>query len=314
MSPPASLAALPAPLYARLFGYGTRRGVASMILGMAAFIINDTLIKLASASVPTGQLITMRNIMAATLIVMLVVMTGQAAHLRRAADRVVVARSLIDVIATLCYLLALFHMPIGNVTAINMATPLAMTAAAAVFMGVPVGWRRWSAIVAGFLGVLLIVQPEAEGFNAYSLLAIAAVVFIVARDLTTRRIDTGIPSLVITLTNAVFVLLGALALSAWEGWVAVNLVQVLLLAGAGLFLIGGYLLIVDAFRHGDLATVGPFRYTGLIWALLSGFLVWGDIPNLLAFAGIVIVVASGLYVLHRERVKAREEAAANPGN
>lgn len=314
MSPPASLAALPAPLYARLFGYGTRRGVASMILGMAAFIINDTLIKLASASVPTGQLITMRNIMAATLIVMLIVMTGQAAHLRRAADRVVVARSLIDVIATLCYLLALFHMPIGNVTAINMATPLAMTAAAAVFMGVPVGWRRWSAIVAGFLGVLLIVQPEAEGFNAYSLLAIAAVVFIVARDLTTRRIDTGIPSLVITLTNAVFVLLGALALSAWEGWVAVNLVQVLLLAGAGVFLIGGYLLIVDAFRHGDLATVGPFRYTGLIWALLSGFLVWGDIPNLLAFAGIVIVVASGLYVLHRERVKAREEAAANPGN
>ncbi len=314
MSPPASLAALPAPLYARLFGYGTRRGVASMILGMAAFIINDTLIKLASASVPTGQLITMRNIMAAALIVMLIVMTGQAAHLRRAADRVVVARSLIDVIATLCYLLALFHMPIGNVTAINMATPLAMTAAAAVFMGVPVGWRRWSAIVAGFLGVLLIVQPEAEGFNAYSLLAIAAVVFIVARDLTTRRIDTGIPSLVITLTNAVFVLLGALALSAWEGWVAVNLVQVLLLAGAGVFLIGGYLLIVDAFRHGDLATVGPFRYTGLIWALLSGFLVWGDIPNLLAFAGIVIVVASGLYVLHRERVKAREEAAANPGN
>jgi drug/metabolite transporter (DMT)-like permease len=314
MSPPASLAALPAPLYARLFGYGTRRGVASMILGMAAFIINDTLIKLASASVPTGQLITMRNIMAAALIVMLIVMTGQAAHLRRAADRVVVARSLIDVIATLCYLLALFHMPIGNVTAINRATPLAMTAAAAVFMGVPVGWRRWSAIVAGFLGVLLIVQPEAEGFNAYSLLAIAAVVFIVARDLTTRRIDTGIPSLVITLTNAVFVLLGALALSAWEGWVAVNLVQVLLLAGAGVFLIGGYLLIVDAFRHGDLATVGPFRYTGLIWALLSGFLVWGDIPNLLAFAGIVIVVASGLYVLHRERVKAREEAAANPGN
>lgn len=314
MSPPASLAALPAPLYARLFGYGTRRGVASMILGMAAFIINDTLIKLASASVPTGQLITMRNIMAAGLIVVLIVMTGQAAHLRRAADRVVITRSLIDVIATLCYLLALFHMPIGNVTAINMATPLAMTAAAAVFMSVPVGWRRWTAIAAGFLGVLLIVQPEAEGFNAYSLLAIAAVVFIVARDLTTRRIDTGIPSLVITLTNAVFVLLGALALSAWEGWVAVNLVQVLLLAGAGVFLIGGYLLIVDAFRHGDLATVGPFRYTGLIWALLSGFLVWGDIPNLLAFAGIVIVVASGLYVLHRERVKAREEAAANPGN
>ena len=297
------------PVYARLLGDGTRRGVASMILGMAAFVTNDTLIKLASVTTPTGQLITMRNIMAAGLILALILATGQAGQLRRIADRVVMTRSGLDIVATILYLIALFHMPIGNVTAINMATPLAMTAAAAVFLQVPVGWRRWTAVIIGFLGVVLIVQPRAEGFNAYALVAIASIVFIVSRDLTTRQIDKTIPSLIVALANALFVLAGALVLSGFEGWVTVGWREYLLLGGAGLFLIGGYLLIVDAFRHGDLATVGPFRYTGLIWALVSGFVVWGELPNLLACGGIVIVVAAGLYVLHRERLKAQDEAA-----
>jgi drug/metabolite transporter (DMT)-like permease len=309
MRPASETPASSPPFYARLLGYGTRRGVTSMILGMAAFVTNDTLIKLASVTTPTGQLITMRNIMAAALILGLIVITGQAGQLRRITDRVVMTRSGLDIVATILYLIALFHMPIGNVTAINMATPLAMTAAAAVFLQVPVGWRRWTAVVIGFLGVVLIVQPSAEGFNAYALVAVASIVFIVSRDLTTRQIDKTIPSLVVALANALFVLAGALVLSGFEGWVAVGWREYLLLGGAGLFLIGGYLLIVDAFRHGDLATVGPFRYTGLIWALVSGFLVWGELPNLLACGGIVIVVGAGLYVLHRERLKAQDEAA-----
>jgi len=276
-----------------------------MLLGMASFVTNDMLTKLASSTTPTGQLVTIRNIMATLLILGLIALTGQAGQLRRITDRVILLRSGMDVVATLLYLLALFHMQIGNITAINMATPLVMTAAAALFLRAPVGWRRWSAVAAGFVGVMLIVQPRASGFNAYSLLALAAVIFIVARDLTTRRLDPTIPSLVVTLCNSGFVLVGAIALSTMEGWVAVGWREYSLLIASGLFLIGGYLLIVDAFRHGDLATVGPFRYTGLIWALLFGFLVWGDIPNALAMGGIFIVVASGLYVLHRERLKVR---------
>lgn len=304
-APPVS----PAPLYARLLGYGTRRGVASMILGMAAFVTNDSLIKLASTTVPTGQLISMRNVLTAALLLAVLLATGQAAQIRRCLDRPVLMRSTIDVVATICYLIALFHMPIGNVTAINMSTPLLMTAVAAVLLQIPVGWRRWTAVAVGFVGVTLIVQPRAEGFNAYALLALASTVFIVARDLSTRRIGKDVSSLAIALANAIVVLIGALALSAFEGWVAVGWRELLLLGGASLFLILGYLLIVDAFRHGDIATIGPFRYTGLIWALAAGYLVWGDLPNSLAWCGIVIVVGSGLYVLHRERIKAQEEAA-----
>ena len=298
--------------YTRLLGQGTRRGVTSMILGMASFVTNDMLTKLASATTPTGQLVSIRNITATLLIIVLIALTGQARRLRRVADRVILTRSSFDVVATILYLIALFHMQIGNITAINMATPLVMTAAAALFLRAPVGWRRWSAVAAGFVGVMLIVQPSAQGFNNYSLLALAAVIFIVARDLTTRRLDPEIPSLVVTLGNSVFVLCSALALSAMEGWVAIGLREYTLIVASGLFLICGYLLIVDAFRHGDLATVGPFRYTALIWALVFGLIVWGDIPNNLAIVGIVIVVGSGLYVLHRERLKARSPAPEEP--
>lgn len=306
----ARLAFPPAALYARIFGTATGRGIASMILGMAAFVVNDTLTKIASESVPLGQLIATRNVMATALILALIWMSGQAGQLRRAANRAVVTRSSFDIVATFLFLIALFNMPIGNVMAINMATPLAMTAAAAILLKSPVGWRRWSAVLAGFGGILLIVQPSAEGFNAYALVAVASVIFIVGRDLSTRNIDKSIPSLVVTLTNAVFVLVSALILSVFQGWVAMGWREIVLLGGAGFFLVGGYLLIVDAFRHGDLVTVGPFRYTGLVWALASGYLIWGDIPNLLAQAGIAIVVASGLYVLHRERLRARAERVA----
>src|SRR3546814_4511231 len=116
--------------------------------------------------------------------------------------------------------------------------------------------------------------------------------FIVARVLTTRRVDSASPSLGGTLGNSVFVLCSAFVLSTMEGWVAIGLREYALLVASGLFLICGYLLIVDAFRHGDLATVGPFRYTALVWALFFGLVVWGDIPNALAIAGIVIVVRS----------------------
>jgi drug/metabolite transporter (DMT)-like permease len=293
-----------------MFGTGTGRGIASMVLGMAAFVVNDTLTKIASETVPLGQLIATRNVMATALILFLIWMSGQAGQLCRAVNRAVVTRSSFDIVATFFFLIALFNMPIGNVMAINMATPLAMTAAAAMLLKAPVGWRRWSAVLAGFVGILLIVQPSGEGFNAYALAAVASVIFIVGRDLSTRNIDQSIPSLVVTLTNAVFILVSALILTVFQGWVAMGWREIALLAGAGLFLVAGYLLIVDAFRHGDLVTVGPFRYTGLVWALLSGFIIWGDIPNPLAQAGIAIVVASGLYVLHRERIRARDAKLA----
>jgi drug/metabolite transporter (DMT)-like permease len=288
--------------YERLFGTGTRRGVASMTLSMMLFIVNDSLVKVVSASLGAGQLIAIRGLIASLIVLALIAGTGAARHLRRAWSGPAVWRGILDMVGSLLYLLALFHMPIGNATAINMTSPLGMTAAAALFLKESVGWRRWSAVVVGFCGVLMVVQPRADGFNYWSLLAIGAVFFVVARDLMTRRMRADIPSLIIVMSASVVVMLGSLGFSLVEGWKPVGWSDIALLSLAAAFVIGGYYLIVDAMRHGALSVVGPFRYTALIWALLSGYLVWGDVPNLLAISGIAVIVGSGLYVLHRERV------------
>lgn len=299
--------------YSRLLGHGTRRGIVSMILCMALFVANDTLIKLASSEMPTGQIMAVRGVMATALVLALAAGTGALPHIRRSLNGTVLLRAGLDLIASLLYLLALFKMPIGNVTAINMASPLVMTAAAALVLKEPVGWRRWSAVAVGFIGVLMIVQPRAEGFNFYSLVAVASIAFIVSRDLVTRRVDPEIPSIIIVLATSVVVAVGAASLAVVETWSWPSARALALLAAAAVFLIGGYQLIVDAMRHGALSVVGPFRYVALVWALGAGYVVWGDVPNAMAFLGIATVVGSGLYVLHRERVRhAARVAAAAP--
>lgn len=274
-----------------------------MLLGMAAFVVTDALMKLTSSDLPTGQLIFLRGMMAALIVLALVAGSGMLIHLPRILERTVIARSLFDLVASFLYLIALFHLPIGNITAINMASPLAITAVAAVLLKADVGWRRWTAIAIGFLGVLMVVQPSAQGFNAYSGFAIGAVVFVVARDLTTRRIPSAVPSVIVTLANTLFVTAGAFIYSMFEGWAIPTSASLLQVVGTAIFVVVGYLLIVDAFRHGEVAVVGPFRYTALIWALLAGYLIWNEKPNLLAFCGIFVIVGSGLYVLHREKVR-----------
>ena len=283
-----------------------RRGIASMVVAMACFIANDTLVKLASQSLPTSQLIFLRGVMATLLVLSVAHAIGATRSLREAARGSVAARAAVDAIATMLYLVSLFHLPIANATAINLASPLFITVFAVLFMREQVGWRRWAAICTGFAGVLLIIQPRAEGFNVFALVCLAATVCHAARDLLTRRIPRGIPSILVTLSTAIAVTLLSGALSLIEGWRPFGATQLGLLALASLFLAGGYYAIIDGMRHGEVSLISPFRYTGLLWALILGFLVWGDAPNPLAWSGITLLIGSGLYMLHRERVRARD--------
>jgi len=283
-----------------------RRGILSMTGAMAAFIVNDALVKYASQSMPTAQLICVRGVMASLLVLAVAHALGATARIGAIAQGAVALRAGVDAVATMLYLVSLFHLPIANATAINLASPLFITAFAVLFMSERVGWRRWLAIMVGFGGVLLVIQPRAEGFNVFALVCLLATVFHAARDLLTRRIDAGVPSILVTLATAVAVTLLSGVLSVFEGWRAFGLFELALLALASVFLAGGYYLIIDGMRHGEVSLVAPFRYTGLLWALGIGFIVWRDVPNTLAWAGIALLIGSGLYVLHRERVRASE--------
>ena len=217
----------------------------------------------------------------------------------------ILARCVAEVGAALLYLTALFHMPIADCNAILQFTPLALTAGAALFLGARVGWRRWLAPLVGLMGVLIIIRPGAAQFNPYAMLALLSVVFIAARDLITRRLGAEVPTLAI----AVHVhdsrhpveprpdALRDLALAVARGALA--------LAGAGAAFLGGQYWIVRAMRTGDIAVVAPFRYSIILWAILAGFLVWREMPDLGSWIGIAIVTAAGLYTFLREHRLAR---------
>jgi drug/metabolite transporter (DMT)-like permease len=295
-----------------------RRGIAAMALAMTSFVSNDALVKYVSESLPSAQLIFIRGLFAMALLLGVAHALGAlrsrpgpaGGGVRVILQRPVLVRSALDSLATLTYLTSLFHLPLGNATAINMATPLFITLFAVIAFSERVGAARWLAISAGFLGVLLIVQPSTTGFNGYALLCLGGTLLHTGRDLITRTIPKSTPSILITLSTAVTVTALAGLLSIFQGWQPVTLPQMALLAAASVFLSSGYFLLVVGMRAGEMSLIAPFRYTGLLYALALGWLIWGDIPNALAWTGIVLMVGAGLHVLHGERARSRAELEA----
>lgn len=289
-----------------------RRGIVCMVGAMGCFVTNDALVKFASQSMPSAQLIFIRGFMSVLLVLAVAHALGATPRMREAARGWVAGRALVDAIATMLYLGSLFHLPIGNATAINLAAPLFMTLFAALFMAERVRGARWLAVGFGFLGVLLVIQPRADGFNAWALVCLLGTLFHAARDLMTRRIHAGIPSILITLSTAVAVTVVSGLGSLLQGWQPFGLFEFGLLSLASVFLTGGYYFIITSMRHGEMTLVAPFRYSGLLFALVLGFAVWGDVPNALAWFGIALMIASGLYVLVSEKRRLPEATMAPP--
>jgi len=282
-----------------------RRGIQLMIGAMACFIANDAIVKLVSESLSAGQLIFIRGAMATLLVIAFARATGAELRVPVAARRPVALRAGIDALATFLYLVSLFNMPIATATAINMAAPLFIVALAGPLLGERVDARRWLAVAAGFGGVLLVIQPGTDGFDLWALLCLAATLLHALRDFATRRIPAGVSSIAITLATAGSVTLLAALLSALQGWQPVGARELGLLAAAAVFLASGYHLVIRSTREGEFSVIAPFRYSGLLLALLVGWVVWGDLPNLLGWSGIALLMLAGLYLIHCERRRAR---------
>ncbi|MFZ4757096.1 MAG: DMT family transporter [Burkholderiaceae bacterium] len=292
-----------APSSAEAARRANRRGIRFMVAAMACFIANDAMVKLASASLPAAQLIFVRGMMATLLVLLVARATGTPIVPRLLMRGPVALRSGLDALASLTYLVSLFNLPLANATAINMASPLLIVALAVPLLGERVDARRWAAIAAGFAGVLMVIQPRPEGFNGYALLCLFAAGLHALRDLVTRRIPTGVPSLAITLSTAVAVTVLAGLLSMLQGWAPLTTGSLALLAAASVFLASGYHLMIRGTRIGDMSAIAPWRYTGLLWALILGWVVWGDVPNALGWAGITLLMAAGLYLIRRDRLR-----------
>lgn len=278
------------------------RGAVFMAVAMAGFVLNDTMMKLVFADLALFQAIFLRGLLLSLLLAVLALWRGQLLHRPTRGDgRVMGLRVVGEIGSAVCFLTALYHMPIANATAIIQAIPLAITLAAALFFGEQVGWRRYSAIAVGFAGVMIIVRPGAEGFNAYAFWALGAVAFMVLRDLATRRLSQGIPSLYVAFVTAVMTGAFAGVVSLTEAWQPLAPRNLGLLAGSAGFLVFGYLFSIKAMRVGEVAFVSPFRYTILIWAIILGIVVFGDVPDGWTLTGAAVVVATGIYTFYRER-------------
>lgn len=281
---------------------GNLIGALLMMASMFCFTVNDAFVKLTDGALPLPQLLALRGMMATALIFGLALALGR---LRFRIDRrswvLIGLRCLAEIGAAYFFLTALLHMPLANVTAILQTLPLTLTLAAFVILAEPVGWRRVTAIAAGFCGVLLIVRPGAEGFTIWSVYALIAVLCVTARDLLTRRLPPATPSMSVTLLTSLAVTLWFAAASAFRPWMPVEPVIWQLLAASAFFVVGGYFFSIQTMRVGEVSFVAPFRYTSLLWALMLGWAVFGDWPAWQTLLGAAIVVAAGLFTFWRER-------------
>lgn len=288
------------------------QGALYMTLSMTAFAVNDTFIKLLGDHLPFFQILFLRSVGTVAFIAL---MAWQAGHLRfrfAPADRRLVGiRAVAEIAAAVCFINALFHLPLANVTAIIQALPLTVTLAAALFLGEAVGWRRFLAIGVGFVGVMLIVRPGAEDFSVYSIYALLAVVCVTVRDLAARRLSPEVPSVSVALATSCAVLIFSALGALGTDWAPMAGRDWLWMAGSVAAIIVGYLVSVMAMRQGEIGVVTQFRYTALLVALVLGYLVFGDWPDEVTLLGAGLVVATGLFTLWRERQTSRPKPVSH---
>lgn len=292
------------------------RGAVLMMVSMAAFTFNDAFMKMISAKLPLFQILMLRGILTTCLIALVMLAMGRLRFAVPREDRwLVFTRVVAEAASAYFFLTALFNMPIANVSAIMQALPLAITLAAAVFFREPVGWRRLSAIFVGFFGVMMIIRPGAEDFTIYSLYTLAAVIVVTIRDLATRRLSAETPSMAVTFYSSLGVTFFFAMAAPSQGWVPVDGYAAMMIAGASVMVIGGYICSIMVMRIGEISFVATFRYTSLVWALLLGWLVFGDWPKPVTLLGASIVIGSGVFMLLRERQinrRVAKAAAARP--
>lgn len=288
---------------------GNVLGMLAMLAAMGCFCFNDAFVKLVGHGLPIAEIITIRGLFAFAIILPIAISFGVLKHARQLSQVAVLLRIIGETSATGLFLLGLMNMPFAEANAVLQFTPLGVTAASALFLGERVGWRRWLAAAAGLAGVLMIIRPGTGSFSWYSLPLIGSVMCVVLRDLATRRIASGIPTLLIATLSALSVTVFGLGLSLFAAWRTPATIDLAHLLGAAVFLVAGYFTSTLALRAGELSAVAPFRYSIVVYAIATGYLIWGEVPDAWAILGVAIVMAAGLYTFHRERtLKAKERA------
>ncbi len=271
-----------------------------VMIGMTMISSNDSIMKLSGAEMSVGQMLFVRGFFAVILFSIYIKITGRPLLPRLALNRWSWARAACECAATVCFITSLTLLPIAIASTLVWITPLLLTIAAAVILKEQVSIRRWLAVVVGFGGVLLVTNPFGESFSLAMLLPLCSAVFVSMRDLCTRKVDAKLDSLhVLLVTLFIVTIVGYLM--TWNDWRDVSIPRASWLALAAVLLGTGFLLQIKAVRMGELSFIAPFSYTGILVAVFWGFAIWNELPSIYAFAGMGLIVGSGIYLLRGPR-------------
>ena len=277
-------------------------GALFMTLSMFGYASTDAFIKFIGLILPLSEILFLRGVVAVFLLFLITYIRNEFfIKIKNDQYKYLFLRIFGDIGCTILFLTALINMKIANATAILQCLPLALTFCASLFLKERVGWRRWSAIIIGFFGVLIIIKPNSEDFNYYSLLAMGAVFFIVLRDLSTKKLDQSIPSTFISLVTAASVTLTGLLFAPFQVWVIPSIEIFGALSATAVFLILGILFNVMCMRIGEVGFVVPFRYSIILFAIIYGAIFYNEIPDLRMIFGTFIIIVTGLYTFYREK-------------
>ena len=275
------------------------KAIALMVAGAAFLTANDAVIKWLAGGYPIGEIMFFRGLFVLPALMLLSWRVGGAFSLRVTNWRGQIMRAGLAIAGSFLFFLALKNMPLADAVAVEFAGPLILTALAAPLLAERVGWRRWLAVAVGFAGVLVMLRPGGDALRWVVVLPLGAAFLGALKDILTRRLAATETSAAMLAITTLGVTLAGLATLPF-GWRWPDAGSMALFVGTGvLHGIAGYLL-TETFRHAEAATVSPFRYTAMVWAVLLGLIIWGDVPDAWMITGAAIIAASGIYVLHRE--------------
>ena len=296
------------------FSAGDRplRGIAFVVLGFACFGVTDALSKAGLETMSTAQMLAIRSVVVLLLMLPWIHRAGGLAVLRTSRPRDHAIRVLCSLVSMVCFFEALRHLELATAIALGFVAPLIMTALSVPMLGERVGIHRWSAIVVGFAGALVIVRPGPDGVQPAALLCLFAAATWAASMVYARRLSRSDPEITMILFQnlAVALVMGVAAPLMWR---PVGLFELGLIALMACAILVGQWCTFRGFRLAPVGLVAPFQYSELLWATLFGWLIWREFPDPPVWIGAAILIASGLYVIWRERVRGRETAGSGSG-
>lgn len=274
-----------------------------MITSMAFFAVEDSLIKFVTSTIPIGQILIMFGLGGAIIFLLVAHFKNEKLMLRDMLLLPMYVRALFEIIGRLFYVLAISLIPLSTATVIIQATPIVVVAGAAIIFGEKVGWRRWTAILLGLFGVIVIIQPTAESFSFLSILALIGMIGFAGRDLASRAAPENLSVFILGLHGFIALAFSGLIYTIWDdaNFVMIDIDTIGFMVGAVVFGVAAYSCLMKAMRTGEVSAVTPFRYTRLIFGVSLGVFFFNESLNYSTVLGTILIVISGLFILSRNK-------------